>query len=155
LTSIADDRLGVADGPGDHLRRQSPDRTAPAVDQAGLPGQGFTVPDYPDDVPGPSPQTTGRQDDDLADVPEHLGDVPAEPTGALTGIELGFDDDPAGDDVQPPGEAQGGRHLGLAAAGLGHLQTAELVLDHRRHRHRNLLPVLVPRPGPFVVSSLR
>jgi hypothetical protein len=33
-----------------------------------------------------------------------LGDVPAQPAGGVGGVELGFDDDVAADDVQAAGE---------------------------------------------------
>jgi hypothetical protein len=69
-------------------------------------------------------------------VAEDLGDVGAQAPRGGAGVELGLDDDRPADDVQAAREAQQGRHLRPAAAGLGHVDPAQLVLDRCRHRHR-------------------
>ena len=112
-------RLGVADGAATTLRRQPAHRAAAAVEQAGLPGQRLAVLDDPHDVAAALAQPAGGQHEHVAGVAVDLGDVLAQPAGGRAGVELGLDDDPAADDVQPAGEPQQRRHLRLAAAGLG------------------------------------
>src|SRR5699024_8008726 len=57
------------------------------------------------------------------------------PAGYHSGVQLGLHHHPTADDVQPTGEPQGGRHLGLAFGHLGDADPTQLVLDGRRHRH--------------------
>ncbi len=72
---------------------------------------------------------------DVAGVAVDLRDLLAQPAGGRAGVELGLHDDPAGHQVQAAGEAQQRRHLRLAAAGPGHREPGQLVLDRRGHRH--------------------
>jgi hypothetical protein len=69
-------------------------------------------------------------------VAEHLADVLDEPSCGGVGVELRLDHDAPAHQVQAAGEPQQRRNLGLAAAGLQHRQSAQLVLDHTCHRHK-------------------
>src|SRR6266571_4388388 len=133
-----------------HVRRQATHRAAAHVQQAGLPREGLAVLDHPHDVVAALAQAAGGQHVDLTRVPVDLGDLPAQPAGDVAGVQLGLDDHATGDDVQPAGEAQQRRHLRAAAARLGYVDPAELVLDRSRHRHR-----LVTSRTPCHLSARR
>ena len=126
--------------PGDDLRRQAAHRAAAAVEQAGLTGQRLAVLDHADDVAAAAAQPAGGQHDHVAGVAVDLGDVAAQPARGRAGVELGLDHDPAPDDVQPTGEPQHRRDLGLAVTRLDDGQPAELVLHQGRQRHGPILP---------------
>ena len=127
--------LGVADAPGDDLGRQPAHGTAARVEEPGLAGQGVAVGGDAHDVAGALAQSALREHVDLGAVPVEVVDLPAQATGAGAGVELGLDDDAAGDDVQPAAEAQQGGHLGAPAARLGDREPAEFVLDRCGHGH--------------------
>ena len=152
VTSSADERPGSVSEPwARNAPRQaaSASQVAPDTTCGGSPRTGRPRPSSrpvcrASDSPSRTTRTTyrlprrsppGASTIDVAGVPEHLGDVPAQPAGRVAGVELGLDHDPPADDVQPAGEPQRGRDLGLAAARLGHLEPAELVLDQRRQSH--------------------
>jgi hypothetical protein len=118
------------------VRREASHRPAADVEQAGLPGQRLAVLDDADDVVAVLADATGGEDVDFARVAVHIGDLPAKPARDGAGVELGLDHDAARNDVQAAREAEQGRHLGPAAAWLGHVDPAQLVLDRCRHRHR-------------------
>src|SRR5690606_31742782 len=99
---------------GDDGGGQATNRAAPAVEQAGLAGEGLPVLDDADDVAVATLEAAAGDDDDVAGVAVELGHRLPQPTRGDTEVELGLDDDPAGDDVQPPGEAQGRGDLRLA-----------------------------------------
>ena len=75
---------------------------------------------------------------DIMEVYGHPSEVVVISGGGLrrgTGVELGLHHDAAGDDVQPAGEPERGRDLGLPAARLGHRGVRELGFHLGRHRH--------------------
>jgi hypothetical protein len=96
-------------------------RPSTTVEQPGLPSQGLPVPDDTNDVTAAAPKAAGRHDENLALVTEDLTDLPAKAPGGVSGVHLSLDHDPAPDDVEAAGEAQGRRHFGLATAGFGDL----------------------------------
>src|SRR5690606_9019085 len=131
-------RGGVGDAATDHLRRQSAHGSSAPVEQAGATGQCLTVLADADDVPGALAQTARAEHLDLGGIAVELEDLAAEATCDRSEVYLGLDDHPSGDDVQSPGEAQEGGHLGLAIADPGDRQPAQLVLDLRCHCHETL-----------------
>jgi hypothetical protein len=118
------------------VRRQAPDGTAAHVEQAGLPGQRLTVLDDANDVVAALAQPARGQHVHLAGVAVDVGDLAPQPPGHRAGVEFGLDHHPSGDDVQAAREPEKGRHLGPPAAGLGHVDPAQLILDRCRHSHR-------------------
>src|SRR5689334_2144313 len=139
-------RFAVARRARYHLPGQAADRAAVGVDEPGLPGQALAgLPlAYPDQVAVPLAQPARGEHEELGRVAEHLGDARAQPPGRRSGVELGLDDDPPLGQVQPAGEPEQRGDLGLAAAGLDHLNPAELVLHHAGHRHAPSLPPWAP-----------
>ena len=81
-------------------------RAAPAVDQAGLPGQRLAVLDHPHDVAAALAQPAGREHEDLGGVAVDLGELASQPPRGVGRVQLRLDDDAPPDDVQPPGEPQ-------------------------------------------------
>ena len=165
LTSSADDRPGsVSDPcarnaprqaasasptlPADHLGRQPAHRPAPQIEQPGLARQRLAVLGHPHHVARALANSAGRQHVHDGVVAVQVEDVLAQPPGDDAEVHLGFDDDPAGDDVQPAGEAQQRGHLGPARAHRVDDQPAQLVLDLGRHRHGS------SPPGPFRLGPL-
>ncbi len=121
-------RLAVTDASGDHLPRQAAYRPAASVNQAGLPGQAVAVLADPDHIPVALAQSAWGQHDELRAVAEDLDDVLAQAAGRGAGVQLGLDHDVPVGQVQPPGEPEQRRHLGLPAARPEHADAAELVL---------------------------
>ncbi len=72
---------------------------------------------------------------DVAGIAVDLPEGPAEPTGESAGIQLGRDDNPPADDVQPPGEPQQRRHLGATTARFAETEPAQLFFHRRGHHH--------------------
>src|SRR4051794_26981755 len=85
------DRVAVATG--DHLWRQAADRSSPAVDQPGLPGECLAVLDHAYDVSAVLPDPVTVHHHHVGAVAVDLGDVLAEPPRSRPRVELGLDDD--------------------------------------------------------------
>src|SRR5579859_6444872 len=117
-------RLAVAGRAGHHVPGQPADRPPVAVYQPGLARQAVPVLAHPHHIPVALAQAARRDHDQVAVVPEHPGDVLAQPAGGGTGVQLSLDDDAAAGDVQAAGKAQQGGHLRLAAARLEDLNPA-------------------------------
>ena len=73
-----------------------------------------------------------------------------EPTGGGARVKLGFDDDPAGNDVQATGEPQRRGDFRLATTRLGDRGAGQFRLDLSRHRHGADPATRVNDPQPEV-----
>ena len=68
------------------------------------------------------------------------------------GVQLCLDHDPTADDVEPSGETERRRHLGLAAAGFGDFDRRQLRLHLRGHSHPDMMPRHARPLGPLATS---
>ena len=128
------------------LLLDDPRQLTPAqVEQAGLPGEGLPVLRDPHDVPRTLAEAARAEHVDLRGVTEQFEDLATQPAGDRTEVHLGFDHDTTTHDVQATGETQESGHLGLAAAGAGHREPAQLVLDLRCHCHETISLRLLSR----------
>ncbi|CAH0271108.1 hypothetical protein SRABI128_03396 [Microbacterium sp. Bi128] len=110
----APDSFGVRGGAVHHYRRKAAHGAPPRVQEPGLAGEGLTVAHHPHHVAAAAAQAAAGDHDDLALVAVHLGDGGAQPPGGRCEVDFGLDHYPARDNVQPAGEAEHRRYLGLA-----------------------------------------
>ena len=130
----------VAHSPGDHCRRQATHGAPGPVDETGLACEVLASGYDAHDVALRFAQSPGLHDGDLALLVVDLGEVLAQATRGRARIEVRLHHDPPGHDVQATAETEKGGDLCLAAARLGHGQTAQLVFHLSSHGHRAILP---------------
>ena len=98
--------FGIGDAAADDLGGQAAHRAAAQIEQPGLTRQRLTVLDHTHQVAGALADSGRRHDLHHRVVPVQVVDVLAQPTRDDAQVHFGFDDHPAGDDVQSAGEPQ-------------------------------------------------
>jgi hypothetical protein len=127
--------FGVGDAAADHLGGQPAHRATAQVQQTGLAGQRLPVIGHPQHIPGLLTNTAGGQHVYNGVVAVEVEDVLAQPTSDTAEVQLGLDDHTPRHDLQAPGEAQQGGHLGTPRADRSHHQATQLIFDLGCHRH--------------------
>ena len=128
-------------GPGGEAVWQAAHRATAGVKQARLASEGLPSVDDADEIAARVAEVASRDHGDLAADAIQFGQVFAHPARDLWRVEFRFDRDPAGNDVQPAGEAQQGRQLGGSHCRLADLDRSQLFFDIGSQCHAVFLTV--------------